>query len=150
MTTQMQDPHTVQKPPEPEQPTYYPPQPQYVPYYQPQTSDVPVGRVLFWLFYGLVGFWVDLSLTLSLWISALILPFAFPFALALGKSGLYPAGYIYPTNDWLAYQSENTLLTLAGMVSVFGIFLLIFAILTAKPWFKFHQWLFRELGGVKL
>jgi hypothetical protein len=69
--------------------------------------------------------------------------------LAVGKAGLFSGGYVY-TGDWLYQLEESTLLNLAAITSGVGIMLLVLLILGIKPWLKFHQWMFRELGGVKV
>ena len=158
MTTQIDrpEPKTEQNPP-----TFTPaattPPPTYYPsyYYNPASyqlakpTSFTVFNALFWVFYALVGFWVDLSLTLSFWICALVLPFTFPLVVAVGgREGLFPEGYVYSSNDWIYWQSDRTIYILAGIISLIGVVLLVAAILTIKPWFKLHVAMFRHLGGL--
>lgn len=163
MTTQIdrQDSQMEQNPPTFTPPTTItPPVPpaHYAPYYYypaPYQFTKPpsftVFNALFWVFYALVGFWVDLSLTLSFWICALVLPFAFPLVVAVGgRAGLFPEGYVYTSGEWLYWQSDRTIYILAGITSLLGIMLLVAAILTIKPWFKLHVAMFRHLGGLAI
>src|SRR3712207_534162 len=79
------------------QPQYqmpYPPTPTYIPspYFPAERRGPhPVVAVSFWIFYALVGLWVDFALTFSLWVCALVLPFTFPLTW-LSLEGYLPGG----------------------------------------------------------
>lgn len=123
----------------------------YQPYYYPsfRRRTNPVVAVGFWIFYALVGFWVDLALTITLWACAITLPFTLPLV-ALRYYGWVPDGVGYSSQGWFGEQNAATLFSLAGASTAFGIILLILAIFSIKPWLKLHRFLFRELGGLPL
>ncbi len=127
-------------------------------YYETKSpnSNVPhspnAGQIIFWVFYVLVGFWVDLALTVTFWVMAVILPFTFPFIVAIGgNTGLYSnKDIILVPGDFLYGLTDSQLYTVTGMTSIAGLVLLVLAILTLKPWFRFHRAMFQHLGGVTL
>jgi hypothetical protein len=127
----------------------YAPYPQYYPTYQ--SGPHPAVQVGFWIFYALIGVWVDLALTISLWVCALVLPLTLPLV-ALVQNNYLPQGWTVRIDGWDGnmVQTEAMLYSTAGVISVIGLILLVFAILTVKPWFKFHRFIFRELGGVRI
>ncbi len=137
-------------------PAYQPTYPAYgyqqpYAYYYPQRRPRPnpVIQIGFWVFYALVGFWVDFSLTLTLWACALTLPFTLPLTY-LSRSSWLPEGFGLNVNNSGLRLSDGTVYALAGGASVIGIGLLIVAIMSIKPWLKLHKVMFRDLGGVGL
>jgi len=60
-----------------------------------RSSTAPASQVVFWIFYALIGFWLDLSLSVTFWVLSLVLPFTLPFVLAIGGSkGLSQSGFV--------------------------------------------------------
>ena len=106
-----------------------------------------VIQLLFWFFYPLVVLPVSFSLTLALWICALVCPFYLPI-MAFLRYG--PFADWASQGDWIVGQNDLVFysVTLAG--SLFGLVLLAFALFTARPWLHFHKVLLRDLGGLNL
>jgi hypothetical protein len=122
----------------------------YQSYYSPVQHSLSPGQIAFWIFYALVGFWVDLALSLTFWMLAIILPFTYPFIWAVGgREGLITNPNIVLVPGDLFYgQSDSTIYNQAALISLLGVVLLVVAILTLKPWFKTHLAMFRRLGGL--
>ena len=141
-------------PPYPYVPTqyYYPYSPAFVP--TPRPRPAPALQIGFWVFYALVGFWVDLGLAIALWACALFLPFALPLTVLARTTwsqdwlfgGRSPNSYDWP---WFG-QSDAFVYTAAGVASVIGLAILVFAIVTAKPLARLHAAMFRNLGGLDI
>lgn len=147
MPTQFED--KIGSTPPANQPTNPPPYYNYS-YYPPQTHQITAGNIVFWIFYVLIGFWVDLALTLTFWSLAVILPLTFPFVVAIGgNEGLFNRqGIVLVPGDLFYGQTDSMIYAEAALISLFGVMLLVAAILTLKPWFRFHLAMFRNLGGL--
>jgi hypothetical protein len=117
--------------------------PYYYPLLRSRTNWIVV--TIFWIFYVTVGVWIDLSLTLALWLCALILPFTLPLVALY-----YYSGEVASSDSWIASQNAATSLGAAGFITAIGIMLLIFSVFTFKPWLKFHRLMFREAGGLRI
>ncbi len=137
---------------------YQPPQSGFVPAYYPnsyyQLHYAPTKPrphvaliIAFWIFYALVGFWLDLSLNITLWATAFSLTAVLPLV-AMQLNGWFPSEWNRGSN-WIFEQNTPVVYGLASSITVVGVLLLVVGVLTFKPWVKLHLWLFRELGGVK-
>ncbi|NWJ45819.1 MAG: hypothetical protein HXX08_08075 [Chloroflexi bacterium] len=138
----------------PTNPYYYQPAYQYPTNYWQQyqsmrTSSIRTVNILFWVFYALVGFWVDFSIAVSLWTVALILPFTLPIALVLRTFNNQDYS-IYINGVYYNNLTDAQYYTAAGIITAIGIMILIGAVMTIKPMLKLHRILFRDLGGLKI
>jgi hypothetical protein len=135
-------------------PYYYQPAYQYPANYWQQyqsmrTNPIRTVNILFWVFYAMVGFWVDFSIAVSLWTVALILPITLPIALVLRNLG-YEDYSIYINGVHYNNLTDAQYYTAAGIITAIGIMILIGAVMTVKPMLKLHRRLFRDLGGLKI
>jgi hypothetical protein len=136
-------------------PAGYAPQPSYAygsypNYYRPRKSNNAVLNIFFWIFYALVGIWIDFSLTFSAWVCAVVLPFTLPM-IALKRTGILPDKImVMGSNEWFYAQSDTLIYMLATLISALGVFLLLFLVRTFKYWVKFHKVMFRDLGGLRI
>jgi hypothetical protein len=129
-----------------QQPYYYSYWQQYQPYRRSPNTALQVG---FWIFYLLVGFWIDFSLTLSLWVCAVVLPFTLPLAL-LVRNNTDASLWTWDDGVRIYQMTDTQFYTAASIVTGVGIMLLVFALLTLKPWLHLHRFIFRELGGLNI
>lgn len=119
---------------------------QYYPTVKPKPN--PVVQILFWFFYLTVGLPVSFSLTVALWATALGLLTVFP-ATILKQTGVIGGNWV-SLGDWLSTQSDALIYGLTGCISMVGLLLLVFAILTTRPWFGLHRAALRDLGGLNI
>lgn len=120
--------------------------PQYYPAIVPRPN--PLVQIVFWFFYLTVGLPVSFSLTLALWATALGLIIVFPLTV-LKQTGVIGGNWV-SLGDWLSQQSEALVYGLTGCISIVGLLLLVFAVLTTRPWLGLHRAVLRNLGGLNI
>lgn len=120
--------------------------PQYYPAFRRKPN--PVVQLVFWFFYLTTVLPVSLSLTLALWVCAIVLPLTLPLTI-LRRTGVVGENVI-SMGDWLSQQSDAVIYAISGSISLVGLLLLLFAFLTARPWFNLHRAAIRDLGGLNI
>ena len=108
----------------------------------------PLVQLVFWFFYLTVALPVSFSLTLALWACALVLPLTLPLTI-LRRTGVIGENVV-SMGDWLSEQSDAVIYAISGSVTLVGLLLLLFAVLTVRPWFSLHRAAMRDLGGLNI
>lgn len=102
----------------------------------------PGAKWAFWVFYLLIGVWLDIVVTDLWWGMGVGASLAFP-VLVMQRTGILNAQLVVATdfgNPWVQ-------LLVTAIVSFVGVLLLASA---GVYWVRLHRWMFRRFGGMNL
>ncbi len=102
----------------------------------------PGAKTAFWVFYLLIGVWLDIVVTDLWWGMGVGASLAFP-VLVMQRTGILNAQLVVATD----FGNPTVQLVVTALVSLIGVFFLASAV---AYWARMHRWMFRRFGGINL